>query len=116
VQASIIKGKHQYLMIIEAQSSNGRYFRSLTATSLGRSWTSQAASVFNPFAGKAGSGATWTNDIALGEIIWSHPGPTFIIDACNLQLLCQGHGPKWTATIASSHSARVYSRWPTRSA
>jgi endo-1,4-beta-xylanase len=69
VQASIIEGKHHYLMIIEAQSCNGRYFRSFAATSLGGSWTPQAASVFNPFAIKASSGATWTNDIAHGETI-----------------------------------------------
>ncbi|WP_369820818.1 non-reducing end alpha-L-arabinofuranosidase family hydrolase [Rhizobacter sp. Root16D2] len=86
----------QYLLIVEAIGSGGRYFRSWTSNSLAGTWTPLAASESSPFAGDANVSfptGKWSQGISHGEILRTGYDQNVEISACNMRFLYQGLTP-----------------------
>jgi endo-1,4-beta-xylanase len=92
----------QYLMMVEAIGSNGRYFRSFTSNSLSGPWTAMSTSTeSNPFAGDANvtfPTGKWSQGISHGEILRSGYDQNLEISACNMRFLYQGLAPGASGT------------------
>jgi endo-1,4-beta-xylanase len=91
-----VKETNQYLLLVEAFGSVGRYFRSWTSTSIAGPWTQLAASNANPFAAASNvsfPGGTWTEDISHGEMLRTGVNQKMEVSSCNMRYLYQGVDP-----------------------
>jgi len=69
--------KHTNIFVVECQGKVGRYFRSFTATDLSGKFTELSGLESNPFAGKANTKVSWSDDISHGDLIRSTNDQTF---------------------------------------
>lgn len=87
-----IKGRNQYLTIIEAQGDRRRYHKAFLADSLEGKWMPLAATREKPFAALKNVEVpdSWTTNFSHGELIRSGVDEKLEIDADRIQFLYQG--------------------------
>ncbi|MBN1845966.1 MAG: hypothetical protein JW810_09800 [Sedimentisphaerales bacterium] len=89
-----LKGRSQYLTLIEAQNGAGwRYYKAYAADDLDGPWRELAASRVNAFASMNNvqqTAARWTDSISHGELLRSGHDELLEVDPANLRFLFQG--------------------------
>jgi len=90
-----IKGREEYLTLIEAQGGGGRYFKAWTAPRLDAEWKPLATTLEKSFASRNNvafpeGSKPWAQSISHGELLRSGTDETLEIDPANLKLLYQG--------------------------
>lgn len=89
-----ITGTNQYLTLIEAIGTDGRYFRAWTADRLDGDWQPIPGAWMNMFAGAENvtfNGRIWSEGVSHGELIRDGVDQTLSIDPCQpLRFLYQG--------------------------
>lgn len=87
-----VKGREQYLTIIEALAPGRRYYQAYVADRLDGEWRPLAATIAKPFAARENirQAPEWTNSISHGELIRTGVDEHMEVDPAHLQFLFQG--------------------------
>lgn len=87
-----LKGRHQFLTLIEAQGGGGRYYKAYLADRLEGPWRGLADTLAHPFAGRANvrQSPVWTASVSHGELLRAGVDELLEVDPADLRLLFQG--------------------------
>jgi len=89
-----LKGREQYLTIIEAQAAGRRYYKAYVADRLDGAWRGLADTLEKPFAARENvtqpGGAEWTTSISHGELLRTGIDERLEVDPAHLRFLFQG--------------------------
>jgi hypothetical protein len=88
-----LKGRRQYLTLIEAQGDGRRYYKAYLADRLDGEWRPLAATKEMPFAGPVNvrdAGPHWTDSFSHGELIRQGFDQTLEVDSAELRFVFQG--------------------------
>ena len=87
-----LKGRSEYLTIIEAQTSGRRYYKAYVADHLEGPWRGLADTLAKPFAARENvrQSPVWTASISHGELLRAGVDERLEIDPANLRFLFQG--------------------------
>ena len=87
-----LKGRDEYLTIIEAQAPGRRYYKAYLANELRGPWRGVAETLEKPFAARENvrQSPHWTDSISHGELIRAGNDETLEVDSANLRFVFQG--------------------------
>ena len=87
-----LKGREQYLTIIEAQASGRRYYKAYVADRLDGAWRGLADTREKPFAARENGEQSpeWTASISHGELIRTGADERMEVDPAHLRFVFQG--------------------------
>ena len=87
-----LKGRDQYLTLIEAMAPGQRYYKAWLADKIEGPWTPLAATRDHPFASTANvtQKEPWTTSISHGELVRSGNNETLEVDPAHLRFVFQG--------------------------
>jgi Glycosyl hydrolase family 62 len=89
----LLKGRDQFLTIVEAQDDGRRYYKAYLADRLDGEWRPLAATKEKPFAGPVNvrdADAHWTDSFSHGELLRVGYDQNLEVDPAHLRFLFQG--------------------------
>ena len=89
-----LKGRSEYLTVIEAQTSGRRYYKAYLADRLEGPWRGLADTLAKPFAAleNVRQSPVWTSSISHGELLRAGTDERMEVDPAHLRFLIQGVG------------------------